>query len=198
MKKTGIICLMIALTGNVLAQENPLLVFTGKKRFKVKKYNITLVEGPSARYKGKLSGMSDTSLILLSRPEGGEKVNLSFDYKRIQAIEITHRNTVIGPLCGMALGFGVGLIISGSTGGPKSASYMGGMIGYSLFGGTPPAQPDYTAENTIMIVSPILGALLGYGLEMLVKRRVRLRINGDLQDYLRNKSFLEPFVTASR
>jgi hypothetical protein len=49
-----------------------------------------------------------------------------------------------------------------------------------------------------MIVSPILGALLGYGLEMLVKRRVRLRINGDLQDYLRNKSFLEPFVTASR
>ena len=44
MKKTGIICLMIALTGNVLAQENPLLVFTGKKRFKVKKYNITLVE----------------------------------------------------------------------------------------------------------------------------------------------------------
>jgi len=119
----------------------------------------------------------------LKTHEGGQKENIYLWYNKINEITVS-RKLHIGPYVGLAAGFIVGVVYTAYT--PVTHYYTNIM-----------GNPEYSTSHPnwwATLAGAAIGAALGVIVESVVRKKIKMKINHNHDEYLKYKPMLEAYL----
>jgi hypothetical protein len=166
---------------------SPIFQYDIQKPLRHRKYAFRIDEGLRQPYRIKLISVSDSSIYFQNTGDNDQGVNIYMWYSRINEITVTRKNH-IGPYVGLAAGFLAGCIYTAST--PTYTYY----VPFSLFGNPGLATKTSYPNWWTIFAGAVVGTAIGILIESVVKKKIKMKIHHDHDEYLKYKPVLEKYL----